>query len=322
MRWLSGLLLSICVLLLLGWTMAALWFRAGPAPVMALAMLAAALGAIAILVAARRRLRLGWILWLAMLLFVAGWWLSIRPRQDRDWAAEYAHGVTAEIGASEVTVHNIRDFDWRSRTEARTGWRSETYPLDGIVSVDLVTSVWNSPAIAHVLVSFGFADGRHLVFSAETRREAHETYSTFGGFFKSFELILIAATEPDILKLRTDIRGEQVSVFPLRIAPEQARRLFLSYLQRGNQLARQPEFYHTVTANCTTVIFGLTRSLRLGIPLDWRILASGYLPDYLYQLGALKTGLPLPETLAAARITERARALGPGADYSSGIRQP
>lgn len=322
MRRLSAILLGTAVLAVLVWTLAAFGYRI-PSPVAkGLAMAGAVLTAIAILLLSRRALRLGWVAWGAALLAAMGWWSTIQPRQDRDWAPEYARSFTAEIGATDVTLHNIRDFAWQTPTEATPRWISQTYPLDGITSVDLVTSVWNSPAIAHVLVSFGFADGRHLVFSAETRRERHEVYSTFGGFFKSFELALIAATETDIVKLRTNVRGEDVSLFPLRVTPEQARSLFLSYLERGNQLARKPEFYHTVTANCTTVIFGLTRSLRLGIPLDWRILASGYLPDYLYGLHALKTQAPLAEVLEKARITARARSLAPEADYSAGIRQP
>lgn len=91
--------------------------------------------------------------------------------------------------------------------------------------------------------------------SAEIRREADEEFSSIGGFFKTFELILIAAEERDIVKLRTNFRGEDVSLFPLRLTPEQARLMLVSYLEWGNQLAAEPELYNTITANCPPLSF-------------------------------------------------------------------
>ncbi|WFE75811.1 DUF4105 domain-containing protein [Roseinatronobacter sp. S2] len=183
------------------------------------------------------------------------WWSGIAPRQDRDWAADVAHGVTAEIGADSMLVHHIRDFDWQDRDTVIHRYKTASYPLDSITSVDLFTSVWGSPTIALVLVTFGFDAVRHLVFSAEIRREADEVFSSIVGFFKAFELVLIAAEELDIVKLRTDHRREDVSLFRLRLIHAQARELFLSYLHQGNAQAEQPKFYNTINANCTTVVF-------------------------------------------------------------------
>ena len=133
------------------------------------------------------------------------------------------------------------------------------------------------------------------MFSAEIRRERQESFSEIGGFFKEFELVMIAADPEDIIRLRTDFRREQVSRFALNLTPEQARALFLSYLARANQLAAQPEFYQTLTTNCTTVIFQLARLVEPGIPRDWRILLSGYLPDYLYDHAMIANDRPLEE---------------------------
>ena len=199
-------------------------------------------------------------------------------------------------------------------------WTTRRYALDQLTSVDLISSVWSSPAIAHTLIGFGFANGERVVFSAEVRREKTEAFSEVGGFFKQFELVMIAATERDIVRLRTNIRGENVTLLPLRISRQQAQALFLGFANRANALARTPEFYQTVTTNCTTVIFELARQVDTRVPLDWRILLSGYLPGYLYDLGIIRTDAPLDRVLREAAISERAKKLPPGADYSAGIR--
>ena len=192
-------------------------------------------------------------------LAVVALWSSIRPSNDRDWAPDVAHGVTVEIQGSHLVVRNVRDFEWRTRQDFAPRWRTEVYDLDDLVSADLISSVWANPAIAHTLISFGFSDGRHLVFSAEIRRERLEVFSEVGGFFKAFELVLIAAEERDIVRLLTDVRGETVSRFTLQVAPEQPRALLVSYLEAGNALAQKPRFYQTITTNFTTVIFKLAR---------------------------------------------------------------
>lgn len=283
------------------WTVTALWFQS-PLPWRGLWIAVAIAVATAIPVLTRGRPRLRLCAFIAALAVVALWWSSIRPSNNRDWAPDVAHGVTAEIQGSRLVVRNVRDFEWRTRQDFEPRWRTEVYHLDDLVSADLISSVWANPAIAHTLISFGFSDGRHLVFSAEIRRERHEVFSEVGGFFKEFELVLIAAEERDIVRLRTDVRGETVSRFSLRVAPEQARSLLVSYLEAGNALTRKPRFYQTITTNCTTVIFRLARLVQPGIPADWRILVSGYLPDYLYQHSMIRTDIPLDDVKRQAVI--------------------
>lgn len=173
--------------------------------------------------------------------------MSIAPSNDRAWAPDVAHGVTADIQGADVILRNVRNFDWKSETEFEPRWETRRYSLDRLTSVDLVSSVWASPAIAHTLISFGFADGGHVVFSAEVRRERGEEFSEVGGFFKQFELVMIAADENDILRLRTNIRREDVTLLPLRVTPAQARALFLGFTERANRMAAEAQFYQTVT---------------------------------------------------------------------------
>jgi hypothetical protein len=317
---LSRLLLTLAALIAAAWTAGAVWFQfSSPAHWILIGLVAAA--AIAICVLALRNRRAGWIALVLSGGLVAVWWVSIAPSNDRDWASDVARGVTAEINGDDVTVHNIRNFDWRSDSDYTQRWTTRAYKLSAITTVDLVSSVWDSPAIAHTMLSFGFADGRHLVFSAEIRKKKNEAFSEIGGFFKQFELVLIAADENDILRVRTNVRGESVSLFPVRLPQDKMRALFLSYLEKGNDLAREPEFYQTITANCTTVIFKLARLIEPGMPMDWRILVSGYVPDYLYEHGALLSSLPLGDVKRQAAISRRAQGASVD-DYSAVIRRP
>lgn len=297
----------------------AVWYQIDP-PWRWLWMAAVSAVAGAIVVAGLRRGKAAWA-GLAVAIFIGvAWWVSIAPSNDRDWAAVAAHGVTADIQGSEVVLHNVRNFDWKSETDFVPRWETRRYSLDKLTSVDLVSSVWASPAIAHTLISFGFADGAHVVFSAEIRRERGEEFSEVGGFFKQFELVMIAADENDIVRLRTNIWRESVTLLPLRVTTAQARALFLGFAERANRLAAEPQFYQTITTNCTTVIFELARHIDGRVPLDWRILLSGYLPSYLYDLGIIRTDIPLDQVLRDAAISERAQAAPPKADYSRVIR--
>ena len=171
--------------------------------------------------------------------------------------------------------------------------RDSVYDLATLQSVDMALSYWDGPAIAHTLVSFGFADGRHVVFSVEIRKERGEQFSELGGFFKKFELSVVAADERDVLYVRAGPRAENVYLYPVKMPVDAMRELFLSYLRTANALADTPRFYHTVTANCTTLVYRMVRAIVPGLPLDYRILLSGYLPEYLYDQGGLDTSLPL-----------------------------
>ncbi len=297
----------------------AVWFQVKP-PYCWFWMAAIAIVAIGLIGVGLRRWKIGWGGLAVACLVGVVWWMSIAPSNDRDWAPDVAHGVTADIAGPDVVLHNVRNFDWRSDTDFTPHWETRRYSLERLTSVDLVSSVWGSQAIAHTLISFGFADGGRVVFSAEVRRERGEEFSEVGGFFKQFELVMIAAEEKDIIRLRTNIRREDVTLLPLKLTGAQARALFLGFAGRANDLARTAQFYQTVTTNCTTVIFELARHIDRRVPLDWRILLSGYLPGYLYELGVIRTDIPLDQVLQNAAISRRAQDAPAAADYSQVIR--
>lgn len=259
-----------------------------------------------------------------MLLYalLLAWWSTIAPTGRHAWADDVSRLLGGEVHGSVVTLHNVRDFSWRSNDDYDARWETQSYDLDHLVSADAVLSHWGSKAIAHAMISFGFDDGRHLVFSVEIRKRRGQQFSSIGGFFKNFEAILIAAPESDLIRVRTNVRGEDDYLYPLAISRETMRALFLSYVDTANQLATTPAFYDTVSSNCTTVVYRMARHLDPGLPLDPRLLLTGYLPGYLYKIGALDHRLTLQEWNARASITERARASKPGEDFSAAIRAP
>lgn len=313
---------SLLSLLATAWGALALWFQAPGGRYGRLLLIAAwallGLGALALLWRgpAGRALLFEALLLAALL----GWWSTIRPSNARIWADDVARQLHGELDGSRVTLHEVRDFDWRSLEDYTPRWETREYDLDALRSVDVALSYWTGPAIAHTLVSFGFADGRYLTFSIEIRKERGERYSALGGFFRRFETSLIAADERDILRVRTNVRGEDVYLYRVALPPAGIRSLFLAYLAEAERLRRRPRWYNTATSNCTTVVFEMTRHIVRGLPLDYRLLVSGYLPEYLHEIGGLTPGYSLRQLRAAGRITERAKAADRAADFSARIR--
>lgn len=268
----------------------------------------------------------GWRAWwapVAMLVALAllvGWWATIRPTHDRVWADDVSKLLSGEVHGSRVTLHNVRDFNWRAEDDYDARWETREYDLDHLTGADAILSYWSGEAIAHAMLSFGFDDGRHLVFSVEIRRERNEAFSEVGGFFKQFELILLAADERDIVRVRTNVRGEDDYVFPLRMPREAMRSLFLSYVDAANRLVTEPRFYNTVTSNCTTIVYRMAKRIDGGLPLDPRLLLTGYLPEYFMDNGTLDRRLSVEEWRRLGRITDKARATGPHDDFSAAIR--
>ncbi|NKF23380.1 Lnb N-terminal periplasmic domain-containing protein [Solimonas marina] len=306
-------------LLFAAWGAGALWFRWPAAK--PLVVLMWALSAVCVVVWCWRghwapsllaALVLG-----AMLLF---WWQSIRPSNNRRWADDVARQLVPTVDGDQVTLDNVRDFRWRTPDDYDVRWETRHYDLSQLRSVDTVLSYWMGPAIAHTLVSFGFADGRYLTFSIEIRKERGESFSAIGGFFKQFEATLVAADERDIVRVRTNVRGEDDYLYRVQMPPEAMRSLFLAYLAKAERLRSHPRWYNTATANCTTIVFQMMRHIVHGLPLDPRLLLSGYLPEYLARVGALTPGYDVATLRRDGRITERARDAGDAADFSQLIR--
>src|SRR5262249_5407940 len=187
--------------------------------------------------------------------------------------------------------------------------------------VDLFMSYWGSPAIAHTIMSWAFSDGQHLAISIETRKEVGESYDAVAGFFRQYELYYVVSDERDVIRLRTNYRGEHVYCYPLRAPRARARLVLLDYVASMNRLAEHPEFYNAGTDNCTTNIRTHVQQVGGAQPWDWRILLNGYADEMLYERGTIDTSRPFATVKAQSLIDERARAADQDPEFSRRIRE-
>jgi len=248
------------------------------------------------------------------------WWRQLRPSNDRVWADDVAEMTTGTVDANRVTLHNVRNFDWRSNTDYTRRWETRGYDLDRLNGVDMILSYWGGNAVAHVLMSFGFDNGNQVVFSVEIRRRKSDAFSEIGGFFKEFELSVVASDERDVIRVRTNVRGEDDYLYRIRIPISTMRSLFLAYVDQANALVDAPQFYNTLSVNCTTLVYHMMRHIVGYLPLDYRLLLSGYLPEYVYKVGGLDARYTLKELRAFGRITERAKKSDRSETFSADIR--
>jgi hypothetical protein len=249
--------------------------------------------------------------------------LRIPASNDRDWQPEVSVTPHAEINGDIVTIRGVRNFDYRTASDFTPRWEDRTYDLRKLDSADIIAVYWAGKAIAHVMLSFGFAGEDYLAVSIETRKEKGESYSTLAGFFRNYELYYVIADERDVIRVRTTYRQPQEDVYIYRVSGsrENLRRVFLEYLTSINELRDRPVFYNTLTTNCTTSILLHTRVNPESPPFSWKILLSGYVPDYLYELGRLDTTMPFAELEKVSRVNERAHAADQDPAFSQRIRE-
>jgi Domain of unknown function (DUF4105) len=317
--------LGLVIAVATGWGALALFYLApGPEPVRtALAWGFAALGLVAVGALAVRRARwraaLGFALAFALVLIV---WGSATPSNDRDWQPEVAVLPYATIDGDRVTVHNIRNFDYRTETDFTPAYYDRTFDLRRLDRVELIAVYWMGPAIAHIFLSFGFGDV-HLPISIEVRKTRSKAYSTVAGFFRQYELYYVVGDERDVIRVRTNYRKsptEDVYMFRAVAPIEHGRRIFLDYMREINALKERPQFYNTLTTNCTTMILAHATVNPDHVPLSWKILLSGYAPEYVYEVGRFDRSLPFAELKRRGHINAAAQAADQAPDFSRRIR--
>ena len=322
-RVIGWFLAALILLSIMGWETLAVYFSNLPEPLRLPGAIGVALASIGILLIVRPAGR-SISIFLCVFAIVIFWFLLIPPSNDRNWQPDVARLAWAEIDGDRIRVHNIRNFDYRSETDYTPAYYNKQFDLRQLEAVDVVAVYWMGPAIAHVFLSFGFTGGDYLAISIEARKEKGEGYSTIKGFFRQYELYYVVADERDVIRLRTNYRHdppEEVYVYRAQNGTiENGRRLFLEYMITLNALKARPEFYNTLTTNCTTNIWLNTRFNPNLLPFSWKILASGYGPEYLYETGLMDTSVPFPELEKRAHINDRAHAADTAADFSFRIR--
>jgi hypothetical protein len=261
------------------------------------------------------------VIFFAAFALVAVWWLTLKPSNDRPWQLDVAETAWAEVNGDEVTVHNVRNCDYRTEEDYTTNWETRTVRLSQITAMDLAIMYWGSPWMAHPIVSFQFADALPICFSIETRKTIGQQYSAVRGLYRQYTLIYVVADERDSIRVRSNYRqGEDVYLYRTMASPTQARVRFLEYVATINSLRDHPRWYNAITTNCTTNI-RTQRPTSQRAPWDWRMLVNGKADEMLYEHHAIATGgLPFSELKQRSLINKRARAVDKDPNFSYLIR--
>jgi len=236
---------------------------------------------------------------------------------------EQARLATAEFDGDRVTVYNIRNCRYPTAENPVVEYFDKTFDLGELDSVDFITVPFpDLPGVGHTMLSFGFGGQDYVAVSVEIRREKGEEYSPWRGFLRQYELIYVVGDERDLIRLRTEHDMNDVHVYRTRATPAQARELFEDVMQRVNQLAERPEFYHTLANNCTTNIRQhINRLSPDRIPYDYRVLLPGHSDKLAYELGLLDTDTSFEETKRRARVNYLAYVHRDDPDFSVKIRR-
>jgi Domain of unknown function (DUF4105) len=263
------------------------------------------------------------LLCLVCFCLVVGWWLSLKPTNIGDWQKDVDRPAWVEMNGDSLTIHNLRNCDYRTETDYSNCWSDRTVNLSDLRGADLFFTTWGVKWIGHPILSFQFGNDQHVAFSIEARYKGTQDYSAILGFFRQYELIFVVADERDVIRLRTNFRkDEEVFLYRASMGPETARAIFLTYVEYLNQLKDNPEWYNALTRNCTTTLDKqISSEVAKPQPWNYQLLVNGTLDELLYNRGRLVTdGLSFPELKSRAHINAAGKAAGNSPDYSALIR--
>ncbi len=150
-----------------------------------------------------------------------------------------------------------------------------------------------------------------------------EKYHPVKGLFREYELIYVWATERDVIGVRTLCRKHSVTHLfkAVVLGPGNERRMLESYLKRTNDLARNPEWYNTITNTCTTnIVRHVNEVYPKRVPRAISILMPGLSPKMLERANLIEMKGTLEETLAACEIDEKAKSWNGEDDFGDVIR--
>lgn len=260
-------------------------------------------------------------LFLAGFLAVLVWWVAIPPSHDRPWRPEVAVMPRAFIAGDRVRLTGVRDFTYRSRSDFDVNYVEREIDVSHLEGIDFYVSYWREGPVGHTFLSFIFDNAPPLSISIETRPEIGEGFDPLASIFKQFELIYVVGTERDVVGVRTNHRKETTYLYRLNTSPENARRLLMVYLERINQLAEAPEWYHLFSNSCTINIIRYANAAGREGRIDIRHILNGWIDSYLYYSGRIDTMLPFEELRRRSLINPAAQAAGDGKDFSDRIRK-
>lgn len=240
-QFLEDVLLAIVLL----WSLGLLVYQ--PVCIIPVAVLAA--GAVWLWRSGRARSVRGW-LWGCFLVCACAYLLLPNPRGP--WQTPWARTPHCTLDGNILTIRDLRDFRYTTENDYEPRYTTQTYDLSTLVGADFAECRWDGhEAICHTMMSFAFADGRHIVFSVETRVPEGEEQTALGGLYKRYGLAYLIGTEEDIFALRTNYRHEDLYLYPMDATPQQALAILLGMLEFATDANENGAHYNTVTANCS-----------------------------------------------------------------------
>lgn len=239
-----------------------------------------------------------------------GTWAALTPSNERAWVPQQARLTSAAFSDSTVRVHDVRNFSFTGSDRFTPAYYDTSYNLNKLETAWFVvvpfSKRWRGPA--HTFVSFGFTDSQFVAISVEARREKGELYTPLQGLLKRFELIYVVGDERDVIGQRAAFSNEEVYLYPIRAPRERIRQVFVEMLRRANDLRGAPEFYNTLTNNCTSNLVRHVNHVVPGkVPGGIKIMLPGYADEVAQRLGLIDTELDLEQARERFRINDRAR---------------
>ncbi|TLX40685.1 DUF4105 domain-containing protein [Xanthobacter autotrophicus] len=241
----------------------------------------------------------------AVLLFVSGlaFAYAIKTPPSQDWVALMEKSPHMERQGDRITIVNFRDAAHAPGTAPVIHWTRADFDLSTLDGADLILQPFGDlKGLAHVMLTFRFADGRHVIISMESRQAKGQSFDPLAGFFRRDPLYPILATERDLIWERlARTPPDPVQIYPLLADKAVLRQYFERVLAFVNAIHRQPIFYSTLTESCMTTFINLAPEAFIHVRwYDIRRWVPGYSLSLFQQLGLVDHSMPA-ETLALRR---------------------
>jgi len=262
---------------------------------------------------------------LLIVIFLLRRHFAMTPSNDRSWVNDNQRLASVEITGDKAHIKNVRDFSWRTTKDYDERWIDMTIDLNKVRKIWFILEYFSPERkeMAHTILSYEFDDGRRLACSIEVRRKEGSRFHPLKGMFRSYELIYVWGTESDIIGVRSRCRRKsKTHLFEgVVLGPGNERRMLESYLRRTNKLAKDPEWYNTITNTCTTNIVNHVNEVYPGrVPWTIGILMPGLSPKILLRNNLVKSSGNIDETMESSLIDSISEKWDDSRDFGDWIR--
>lgn len=229
-----------------------------------------------------------------------------KPSNERVWTDDAKILPTFTISSSIIEVRNIRDWRYKKDEVISKEFYSETFNSEKISRVYFLINPFGKwEGVGHTFFLFEFEDGKTVSVSVEARREESENYSAIKGLFNSYELWYTWGSASDLFSRRAVYHDEDLYIYPLLISKDTMKRLFIDIAQASNKIESEPQFYNTISSNCTnTLADSANRVNPRSIPWNFARIFTGYSDNVLYKLKLIPYEKSFEETFEKAHIDQ------------------